>query len=362
MMKNGTIVVKVGSSVLVQQNGQLDYSRIAKLVEDLVSVMNDGYTVVLVTSGAVVAGSFNNLNLKGVPKNQIKQYHASVGQPRLMRFYSDIWMQFGHNVAQILVSRDAFANRMQYFSIRDTIRNLLSNSVIPIVNDNDILHRQEVNFSDNDHLASYLGGMLNAEKVIFLSSVDGLYKNFSNEGGRELIELVDGEFELLTEHITAYQTGTGGMHSKVNAAKLLFDLGIDSYIANGNLDGIVRNIILGNAKNTYFKAPQQKKLSGVRKWLCTGAVPKGEIVVSDIGAEVIKKNNNRGSLLARGIVEVKGKFNKEDVISVCTEEGVLLGYGISRHASEEVLSLKGKENIIVVHADYFYGFDHGYFN
>ena len=361
-MKNGMIVVKVGSTVLVKNDGQLDYSRIAKLIEDLVLVMDDGYSVVLVTSGAVAAGSFNNLNLKGVPKNQRKQYYASVGQTRLMRFYSDIAMQFGRNVAQILVSRDAFANRMQYFSIRDTIRNLLFNAVIPIVNDNDILHRQDVNFSDNDHLASYLGGMLNADKVIFLSSVEGLYKNFGSEDENELINLVEGEFEALSEHITAFQSGTGGMQSKVNAAKLLFDLGIDSHIANGNIDGVIQQIIAGKGNSTYFKAPRQKKLSGVRKWLCTGAVPKGEVVVSDIGAEVIKKNNNRGSLLARGVVEVKGEFNKEDVVSVCTEEGELLGYGISRHSSEEVIALRGKDSIIVVHADYFYGFDHGYFS
>lgn len=362
MMKNGAIVVKVGSTVLVQEDGQLDYSRIAKLIEDIISVMSRGYSVVLVTSGAVAAGSFNKLNLKGVPKKRRKQYHASVGQPRLMRFYSDIAMQYGRNVAQILVSRDAFANRMQYFSIRDTIRNLLSNNVIPIVNDNDILHRQEVSFSDNDHLASYLGGMLNADKVIFLSSVDGLYKQFESEQVRELIRTVEGEFDALGGYISEFQTGTGGMKSKVNAAKLLFDLGIDSHIANGTVDGVIRNVIAGKGSSTHFKAPKQKKLSGVRKWLCTGAVPKGEVVVSDIGAEVIKKNNNRGSLLAKGIVEVNGEFNKEDVVSVCTEEGELLGYGISRHSSDEVLALKGKESIIVIHADYFYGFDHGYFS
>lgn len=361
MINKGTIVVKVGSTVLIQETGQLDYSRIARLMEDSIEVIAEGYSIVLVTSGAVAAGSFKNLNLKGVPKNQRKQYHASVGQPRLMRFYSDIAMQFGHNVAQILVSRDAFANRIQYFNIRDTIRNLLNNSVIPIVNDNDILHRQETKFSDNDHLASYLGGMLNAHKVIFLSSVDGLYKNYGDAEKQELIHTVEGTFDELNRHITATQLGAGGMQSKVNAAKLLFDLGINSYIGNGNVDHIVKAIVFEKGECTYFAAPKKRKLTGVRKWLCTGAVPRGVIVVSDIGAEVIKKNNNRGSLLAKGIVEVKGEFNKEDVVSVCTEEGVLLGYGISRHSSDEVLSLKGKESIIVVHADYFYGFDHGYF-
>lgn len=261
-----------------------------------------------------------------------------------------------------VVSRDAFANRMQYFNIRDTIRNLLANSVIPIVNDNDILYRQEVNFSDNDHLASYLGGMLDADKAIFLSSVDGFYKYYGDEEKQELIRVIEGDFDQLNEYITAFQLGTGGMQSKVNAAKLLFDLGIDSHIANGTVANIVKQIVDGKEVGTHFFAPKQRKLSGVRKSLCTGAVPQGEIIVSDIGAEVIKKNNNRGSLLAKGIVEIKGKFNKEDVVSVCIEEGELLGYGISRHSSDDVLSLKGKESIIVVHADYFYGFDHGYFS
>lgn len=361
MTTNNTIVVKVGSSVLVEANGQLNFSRIAKLIGDACSLMDGGYSIVIVTSGAVTSGSFNGSNIKGMPKNQRKQFFAAIGQPRLMRFYSDIAIQHHKVVAQVLVSRDSFANRFQYFNIRDTIRNLLANSVIPIVNDNDILHKQDLSFSDNDHLASYLGGMLNAERVIFLSSVDGLYKDFGNDSDRQLIKTVDGNFEELKEYYTIIKLGTGGIQSKVNAAKLLFDLGIDSYIANGGIENAMQRVISGDIECTYFKALKQKKLSGVRKWLCTGAVPRGEVVVSNIGADVIRKNSNRGSLLAKGIVEVKGKFNKEDVISVCTEEGELLGYGISRHSTEEVLALKGKDSIIVVHADYFYGFDHGYF-
>lgn len=316
MTTNNTIVVKVGSSVLVEPSGQLNFSRIAKLIGDTCSLMNSGYSVVIVTSGAVASGSFNGSNVKGMPKNQRKQYFAAIGQPRLMRFYSDIAIQHHKIVAQILVSRDSFANRIQYFNIRDTIRNLLSNSVIPIVNDNDILHKQEVNFSDNDHLASYLGGMLNAERVIFLSSIDGLYKNFGEGSGRQLIEKVDGNFEELKEYFTAIKLGTGGIQSKVNAAKLLFDLGVDSYIANGGIENAIQKVISGEIECTHFEAPKQRKLSGVRKWLCTGAVPRGEVIVSNLGADVIKKNSNRGSLLAKGIVEVKGKFNKEDVISV----------------------------------------------
>ena len=362
MKDKGTIIIKIGTSVLVQANGQLDFSRIGKLIDDTVDVMSEGYSVVLVTSGAVAAGKFKNMNLKGVPKNQRKQFYASIGQPRLVRFYSDIAMQYGKNVAQILVSRDTFANRMQYFNIRDTIRNLLSNSVIPIVNDNDILHRQDVRFSDNDHLASYLGGMLNADCVVFLSSVQGLFRNFSEDSGTDLIQEITGDFDELESYISPIMHGTGGMQSKVNAAKLLYDLGIDSYIANGRDEHVIRSIIDCDGEFTRFVAPKKRKLTGVRKWLCTGAVPKGEITVSNLGAEVIRKSNNRGSLLARGIVEISGEFNKDDVVSVCTVEGELLGYGITRHSAEEILTFKGKENIIVVHADYFYGFDYGYFN
>lgn len=359
-MNKATIVIKIGTSVIVQETGQLDFTRIARQIEASTDLMAEGYSVVLVTSGAVAAGSFRNQNLKGVPKNQRQQFYASIGQSRLMRFYTDIAIQLGQDVAQILISRDAFANRVQYFNIRDTLRNLLNNSIIPIVNDNDILHKRELYFSDNDHLASYLGGMLNAEKVIFLSAVDGIFKEYGDEN-QELITEIKGDFESLDQYIKSIKNGTGGMKSKVNAAKLLFDLGIDSYIANGKTDHIVKSIISNAGEYTHFFAPKQKRLSGVRKWLCTGAVPKGTIVVSDMGAKVIKKNNNRGSLLAKGIEEVNGDFNKGDVVCVCTVESELLGYGITRHSSDEILTLKGRESIIVVHADYFYGFDHGYF-
>ena len=349
------IVVKVGSSVIVNENGLLDYSRIASLVRDISQLMSSGYRIVLVTSGAIAAGKLNNTSLKGIKKEHQAAFFVSVGQPRLMRFYSDIAMQYNLVTAQVLVTREAFANRIQYLGIRDAIRGLLQNDVLPIVNDNDFLHKIDANFSDNDHLASYLGGMLNASSVVFLSSVDGILRNYSDPSNSSLLDKIESNFEEARKHITPDKKGMGGMGSKLTAAKLLFELGIDSYIGNGYNERPVTSILNGSVSYTKVCAPETKKLSGVRKWLCTGAVPKGEIIVSEQGSEVIKSRRNRGSLLAKGIVKVTGEFKKEDVVSVSTEAGYLLGYGITRQPSHEISAIKNNSSTVVVHADYFFG-------
>jgi glutamate 5-kinase len=354
------VVVKVGSGIIMQSNSELDYNRICILVQDIIALEDRGYTIVLVTGGAVAAGRTQKLVLKGVPKTQIDQLYFCVGQPKLVNFYSDVFQRHGKVTGQLLFSRDAFANRIQYFSIRDTIRNLINNDIVPIINDNDILHREESGFSDNDHLAACVGGMLNVDRVVFLTACEGIQRRMEN-GEWELIHEVSEDFRELDGNFDFGPGADADLSSKVTAAKLLIELGVESTVSSGLGANPISRIFDQPKCGTNFVPASSRKLSGIRKWLCTGAVPNGTIVVSPIGAEVIRNTTQRGSLLSRGIMRFSGNFLKGDVVCVCDEEGRLLGYGITKYSSTEIPALLGQEGIIVVHANYFYGTDRGYF-
>lgn len=354
------IIIKVGTSIIVRPDGELDYNRISSLVQNIIALESGGFAVVLVTGGAVAAGRSQRITQKGVPKSQKEQMYFCVGQPKLMNFYTEIFNRFSKHTGQLLFSREVFANRIQYFSIRDTLRNLINNNIIPIINDNDILHKEESGFSDNDHLAACLGGMLNSDKVIFLTTSDGIQRPNENNN----LETIHKFSEDLSDFDKGYSLQLGpndDLPSKISAIKLLWELGIESIICSGLEPSSLLRIIDEDNIGTKFSPSLTKKISGVRKWLCTGAVPKGIIVVSPIGAEVIRSKNQRGSLLSKGVVRLTGVFQKGDVICVCDEDERLLGYGITKYSSAEIPTLLGQEGIIVVHADYFYGTDHGYF-
>jgi len=364
-MKNmRIIVIKVGSSVIVKKSGRIDYNRISKIFNDIIDIDRDGYHVILITSGAVATGSTSSFSC-GMTKKLKKQFFASIGQPKLMQFYSFIANQHGKSVAQLLLTRNDFDNREQYFAIKNTILMLLMNNHVPIINNNDILQNKNCTFRDNDHLAACIGGMMNADSVIFLSSTDGVYQYSFQETNHKLIELVKDKkaFDELYQYIRNEQSynGTGGMKSKLNAIKLLFDLGIKSYIASGHLESGIDDILFRKVNCSYFEPQKSKKITGIRKWLTIGAIPSGKIYASIIGGNVLRRNRNRGSLLASGVKKISGFFIKGDVVSVYNEDNKLLGYGITEYNSSDILSIIGKKSIIIIHANYFYGFDNEYF-
>jgi glutamate 5-kinase len=171
----------------------------------------------------------------------------------------------------------------------------------------------------------------------------------------------DEEFAKLAALVRSDHVGREGMVSKIKACRLLFDLGVPSVIASGLMPNAIKGVIDGTTRCTRFKPDQTRHLTGVRKWLCTGAVPRGSIYVSEQGGTKLTAREQRGSLLASGVMAVKGEFIKGDVVCVCAEDGALLGYGICRVSSEELDKMKQQDGVIVVHADYFYGTAFGFF-
>lgn len=355
------VVVKLGTSTLVQENGDIDYNRISNVAAEIAALRERDLRTILVTSGAVACGRHRKAKLTGVPKQQRGQLYAAIGQPQLFEFYGRMFERHGMSTAQLLLTRDTFANRIQYFSVRDTIRSLLVNDVVPIINDNDVLHKQEEGFSDNDQLAAYVAGMLNASLCMFLTTPAGVLRDFHDK--ESVVDLVDSHdaFQSLAQYVSGERQGQGGMKSKVNACRLLFDLGVPSVIASGQSPNVINGTLDGTTRCTRFNPSHPRSLTGVRKWLCTGAIPRGTIYVSEMGSERLVEPSNRGSLLATGVVKVSGDFSANDVVCLCTEDGSLLGYGISRLSFDDLKGADREPRTVVVHADFFYGTAFGLF-
>ena len=345
------------------------------LIKDIAEIKNKkNLEVVLVTSGAVSLGksvkSLKNFKLKtsAVKYNKEilkEQILAAVGQPKLMAFYIKEFEKYKQACAQVLATRSVFADREAYLSIRTVTENLLKLDIIPIFNENDVLSPEELDFSDNDQLASMIAAMLVADKLIVLSNVDGVYDNISKDEKNCVVPVIENAVNFLNKVDDSKSLGKGGMKSKLMIADLMSSLGISMQIANGFEKNVVSRIINGENIGTVFPA-KSKKLKALKNWLATAAVKKGKIYVSTFLADILKKKQT-ASILITGIQEFEGNFLKNEVVGIYNEDGKLLGRGLARYSSvdlahrliwynkkTDVEKAKTKTaDIIAVHYDYF---------
>jgi glutamate 5-kinase len=258
---------------------------------------------------------------------------AAIGQNYLMQIYSKYFKKHKITIAQALLSRSDFAIREKYLNIKNTILALLENDIVPIINENDVVSTEELSFSDNDILASYTAALIKADKFIILTVVDGLYNKDPSNPGAKLIE----EVEKIDDKIlgacdkTTSSLGLGGMESKVNAAKIATDLGIETIVTNGKTQKL-REVLRGDSIGTTFCAQNEKKKS-IYYWLLAGSEVKGKIIVDEGAAKAVK---NRKSLLFVGLVEVEGDFGKGDTIEVHNQEKEKIAVGLSNYDIKEI--------------------------
>lgn len=336
------IVVKVGTNLLTAKDGTLDKSSVKAFVADLIKVKNSGHSVVLVTSGAIGAG-MGQMKLKTRPQTlKEKQALAAVGQPILMAAYHEEFGKQGATVAQVLLTRQDFDDREQYLNARNTMLTLLEMGVIPVINENDTVAVEEINFSGNDILAALVAAKICADTLVLLTDVDGLYKG--KPGESELVETV----EKVTEEIESYASGdsgsgkgVGGMKTKLKAAKIASAAGVTTVIANGGKAGILEKIVAGKKAGTVF-APN-KHLEARKCWIAFGTNCRGRIYI-DEGAEQALTARGK-SLLSSGIVKVEGKFDKGDTVSIIGGDDKEIARGLAAFSSEEVDKIKGKKSI-----------------
>jgi glutamate 5-kinase len=337
-----TVVIKVGTNVLADTSGRLDRARIQLLADQIHRVHSTKRKVVLVTSGAIGAG-VGKLGLGKRPADLPQlQACAAVGQSALMQLYQESLAPHGVHTAQILLTAGDFDSRARYLNVRNTIRTLFEYGALPIINENDTVSVAEIKFGDNDHLAAMVTNLLRAPLLVLLTNVDGLYSDDprTNPDAKLLatVPQIDNSVTDLAA-VTKSELGTGGMRSKLRAARLATAAGEAVIMANGSLDGILDRVFAAEPVGTLF-LPHGQDVPAWKRWLGFTARPKGTIRI-DAGAKRALVQQGK-SLLPVGVTAVEGEFGKGDVVSICDDAGGEIARGLCNYSSDDATRLRGK--------------------
>ena len=335
------IVIKVGTSTLTHSSGKLNYSRIERLVRELSDAVNSGHQILLVSSGAVGAG-MDRLGWKEKPKTiPAKQAAAAVGQGILMHTYEKMFGEYGQIVAQVLLTREDSVNRRRYANSRNTLLTLLGIGVIPIINENDAVAIDELKIGDNDTLSANVAAIVDADLLIILSDVDGVFTaNPQSDPAAVLI----AEIPEVTPEVEAIcggagsMRGTGGMVTKMQAARTVMNSGGVMVIASGSRDGAVSGILAGEQIGTLFP-PRQNRLQFRKRWLAFGARIRGKLTVDKGCAQALVASGS--SLLAAGVRAVEGNFEQGNTVSIVNENGWEIARGIVNYNTEDASRIMG---------------------
>ena len=329
------VVVKVGSSVLSHPGGALDHHRCERLVAQLIQLRGQGTQVVFVSSGAIAAG-MGSLGFKQRPRRLPQlQAAASVGQGQLMRLYDELFGGSNVRVGQILLTRDDLANRQRYLNARHTLLTLLEAGVVPIVNENDTVAVEEIRFGDNDQLSALVAGLVHADALVILSDVDGLLQH-----GRAIpvVEAITPELTRLAGG-TSRATSTGGMATKLEAARIAMHSGIPLIIANGDTPQVLTRLAGGEPLGTLF-LPRSSGLAAKKRWLAFAARRVQGAIVVDEGAQAALSTGGK-SLLASGIIAARGQFIAGELVSVTGRDDHEFARGISNYSAQDVARVRG---------------------
>ncbi|MCC6933259.1 MAG: glutamate 5-kinase [Deltaproteobacteria bacterium] len=338
------IVIKIGSRVLIDTHGKKEIERISRLVSDIVQIQKRGVEVVIVSSGAVGAG-IGELGFKSRPKNIPElQMTAAVGQSSLLSLYDRLFKEQGVIIGQVLLTHDDLKDRERHLHTRNALFTMLEQKVVPIINENDTVAVNEIRFGDNDMLASLVAMLIEADVLIILSSTDGVKQE--NNGGEVKVPFISAidERVLGLAHGKNGELSTGGMRSKLEAIKMVIDSNIPAMIVKGQDQGVLLQVIAGEAVGTVLGKPSEEKskLNSKKRWLAYYQRNDGAVVVNKNAARALRECWS--SLLPIGVVEVRGYFNRGSVINIVTEEGVLIGRGISTYSSEQANRIKGRRS------------------
>lgn len=333
--KNSIIVIKVGSSILVDGSGKLDMTKLEAITVMISNLKQNGYNVVLVSSGAIACG-MEKLGITNRPKTIAESScAAAIGQSLLMFDYEQSFRKSGLICAQILLTSDCLHKRDRYLNARTTILHLLEKgNVVPIVNENDAVVTDEIRFGDNDKLSAQVAVLIDAQLLVILSDVDGVYD--SKGIVIDQIAEIDSCVEKLAGD-TSRQTSTGGMITKFEAAKIASNAGILMVIGNGRDVNLVQNIVDAKQTGTWF-IPRKDKISGKKRWIAFSCKDCGKIIV-DAGAKKALLEN-KTSLLAIGIVEIEGNFSFGDLVLVFDYNNNEIARGLTNYSSDELSKIK----------------------
>ena len=336
------IVVKVGTSTLLYPNGKINIYRIEHLARELSDLASQGREVILVTSGAIGAGMVR-MGLSERPDSmQEKQALASVGQVLLMHLYDKFFTEYGQVAGQVLLTKENFANHNQYINARNTLMAMLKSGIIPVINENDAVTVAEVKIGDNDTLSATVAAIVDADVLIILSDIDGVYD--ANPQTHPEAKLLS-EIKEITSGVEAMAggagsaVGTGGMATKIEAAKIATAAGVTMFIASGGENGMLGRIIAGEDVGTVFP-PKDAHLRARKGWLAFGKRISGILVVDEGCVKALKKGS---SLLAAGILATEGEYTAGSTVRVLTADYQEIARGTIAYDAAAVAKIKGRK-------------------
>jgi len=345
LKNNKKIVIKIGSSLLVE-DGKLREKWLKNFAKNVADLLAEKIEITIVTSGAIALGKhFLKRDLNKKISLEEKQAAAAIGQIQLMSFYRDFFKKLNLDVAQILLTAADCNARTRYANSKNTIETLLKNHIIPIINENDSVAVDEIKIGDNDQLAARVAQMISADLLILFSDIDGLYnKNPRTEKDAQLIS----EVTKITKEIenmaggSGSNVGTGGMITKIKAAKMAATSGCDTIITNGTAENALQNLFAGEKKFTIFCSEKKsdKSQKARKNWLSGLLNVKGEIIINECAVEALR--NKKISLLAIGVIAVRGDFEKGDAVFIKDESGNHIASGISNHNAEDAKKILEK--------------------
>ncbi|NND04778.1 MAG: glutamate 5-kinase [Saprospiraceae bacterium] len=350
------LVIKVGTNVLSTDDGLLDEDSLTNLVQQITKLKTSGIEIILISSGAVGAGRGIFKPQRNLSRVKRRQLLASIGQPILLNRYLDLFRAAGLHVAQILATKEDFRDRHHYLNMRNCFEALMTENVVPIVNENDVIAIDELMFTDNDELAALVASMIDADAMIVLTNVDGVYDGDPRRGEARLIREVQVQDDAQNVKFSQQKSsfGRGGMHTKFRVSKKLAKTGIHVHISNGRKERVILDIVNGNLHGTHFVG--QKNVSPLKKWIAYQEENGRASVVVNAGAkEALQDPSFARSLLPIGISEIQGEFSKGDVIKLLDEKGQLLALGLAQYNAETAKKYMGqKGHKALVHYDYLY--------
>ncbi len=344
------VVIKLGTHIVMNDNGELAIGRLHSIIEELVALKRSGHQLIVVSSGAVGLGAGR---IGRSPRTlEEKQACAAIGQVLLMSVYEQAFARYGIVVAQMLLTEADFDNRTRYLNLSNTFRALLEAEVIPVANENDPVSTAEIEtipnsrtvFGDNDKLSALLASRIDAEALIILTNVDGLYAAPGPDKGGQLLDCVLAS-DIGNQSDTGNKTvhGRGGMRTKLDAARVAVDSGCPVIVANGTTPGAIEKIFRGDSVGTLFVP--SRKLSSRKRWIAFATKPVGEVVVTEGARQALEKRG--ASLLFSGVVDISGTFDRGDILSIYDTNREEFARGISNHASEAARQLIGRHTSAV---------------
>ena len=365
------IAVKIGSNVLTRRDGTLDVTRMSALVDQVAELHKAGVEIILVSSGAVASGRSEIHPAKKLDSVDQRQLFSAVGQAKLINRYYELFREHGIPVGQVLTMKENFATRRHYLNQKNCMTVMLENGVIPIVNENDTISVSELMFTDNDELSGLIASMMDAQVLIILSNIDGIYNGSPADPASEVIREIEHGKDLSSYIQTSKSSfGRGGMLTKTNIARKVADEEITVIIANGKRDNILVDLLHQelpalfpdvqssalDSQLTYTRfIPAPQPVSSVKKWIAhSEGFAKGELHIDDCATKVLA-SDKAVSILPIGITDVRGEFEKDDIVRIIDFEGNPIGVGKANCSSEQAREAMGKHGKKpVVHYDYLY--------